>query len=172
MCLTAKEKQVKAIMEGAFIPSLHHVLSTSSPDKYTRWGGNACRQTAIFGTKILQQLLPEYKWTAWDGYFSDRINGQFVKYNHAWIYGYNGSDRGLLVDLSRNHHERLFVPVKANKYPKDHPSYKQMRLIRKEQMNIEEGLNTVEYYTGRLGNLVLSSVLLLMTDKNSIDNTN
>ncbi|MCP8973128.1 hypothetical protein NMK43_08470 [Bacillus licheniformis] len=163
MKLNQKERMTKNLMENLFVPVLHNILQRANPQAYKQWGGNACRQTAIFGAVILRELLPEYTWTVWDGYFSDIVNGQKVKYDHAWIHGVNKKEhKGLLVDLSRIHHERLFLLVKKNKYPKKHPSYENMRLISKEKINIEESLNELEYYTEKPGYELLSIILTEM----------
>lgn len=166
MELNQKELMAKNLMENLFVPTLHDILQKANPQAYKQWGGNACRQTAIFGAVILRELLPDYTWTVWDGDFSDIVRDQKVKYNHAWIHGVNKKERkGLLVDLSRLHHERLFIPVIENKYPKKHPSYEHMRLIRKEQMNIEERLNEIEYYTEKPSNELLNILLIEMNKR-------
>lgn len=148
MELSGQESVVRNFMYASFVPSLHKILKNANPAQYERWNGNACRQTAIFAHHFLENLLPNYEWTAWDGDFSDIVHGQRRKYNHAWNYGVDkANNKGLLVDLSRVNKERLFIPVKANKYPKDHPEYKDMRLISKEKMNIEQRMQEYEYYT-------------------------
>jgi hypothetical protein len=146
--LTAKEGTVKEIMEERFIPALHSFLERSNPAEYKKWQGNACRQTAVFAVPILEALLPDYKWTAWDGDFEDIVYGREVTYNHAWVYGVNRKEgRRLLVDLSRIHHERLFIEVDSNKYPKDHPSYIHMKELRRKEMDVQEMLDDTEYYS-------------------------
>lgn len=163
MKLNEKELHVKAIMENVFVPVLHEIVSTANPVAYQRWNGNACRQTAIFGTKMLQSFLPEYQWTAWDGDFTDIVQGEKVKYNHAWIHGVNKAEgKGLLVDLSRNYHERLFIPVTSNKYPRNHPSYKHMKLIKKVKMDVEQKMTQAEFYTNKPSDQVLSDIYLKM----------
>ncbi|WP_144472966.1 hypothetical protein [Bacillus pumilus] len=157
--LTNKEILTKTIMENIFVPIIHKIFEEASPLEYRMWRSNACRQTAIFGKKILEELLPEYDWTAWDGNFSDIIDGKRVKYNHAWIHGINKEkSKGLLVDLSRNHHERLFIPVEKNSYPKKHESYKHMRVISKERLDVETLLCEEEYYTKMKGRDLLEKI--------------
>jgi hypothetical protein len=159
--LTSKEQQAKDFMFGLFVPAIHKVLSTANPAAYRQWGGNTCRQSAIFGAKFLETLLPEYDWEVWDGNFSDRLEGRgFVKYNHAWNFGRNNeTGRGLLVDLSRVDRERLFLPVKANKYPKNHPEYKNMKLINKVKLPHDWHIeNEDEYYTMVRGTEVLNRI--------------
>lgn len=150
--LTDKELIVKKYMENIFTPALHNLLKSANPSEYEKWGGNTCRQTAIFGTKFIEKLLPNYEWVAWDGNFSDIIRGIPKKYNHAWIYGIDKKNsRGLLIDLSRVMQERLFITVKENKYPKNHSEYKDMKQINKEKLNVVLSLEDYEYYTKRKG---------------------
>jgi hypothetical protein len=156
---TEREKYVKNFMEREFVPKLHDLLKTANPFQYEKWGGNACRQTAIFGVKFLEKLLPTYLWEAWDGDFNDVVNGRKVQYNHAWIYGIDKSNnRKLLVDLSRLYHERLFLFVEDNKYPKDHPSYLYMNELKREKMDIKECMKDLEFYTSERSTKVLEDL--------------
>lgn len=150
--LTKREREVKMTMEEQFIPALHKILSTQNPQAYATWGGNACRQTAILGAKLLEELLPEYKWEAWDADFNDIILGRPTAYNHAWIYGmHKTEERKLLVDLSRNFQERLFMVTEVNEYPKDHPEYQHMETIRKTKLNLKKMIKEHEYFTSLKG---------------------
>jgi hypothetical protein len=146
--LTNEEQRVKVVMESMFVPALHDVLRITNPTEYDKWQGNACRQTAVFGTCFLRLVLPTYTWIAWDGVFDDIVHDKEVTYNHAWITGRNpvGNIR-LLVDLSRQHHERLFIPVSTNAYPKDHPEYINMKVRERNVINVEECMKEDEYYT-------------------------
>lgn len=146
--LSSRELMTKHFMVYEFIPKLHALLEEGNPSEYKKWGGNACRQTAILGVKFLEKLLPTYKWEAWDGNFDDIVKGTPVRYNHAWIFGIEKSTgKKLLVDLSRNFHERLYNLVEANEYPKDNPSYKDMVEIERTKLDIKESMNDLEYYT-------------------------
>jgi hypothetical protein len=155
----------KRFMFNQFTPALHDLLQSADPHKYRQWGGNMCRQSAIFGAKILEEILPEYEWEVWDGMFSDQFRGEFVKYNHAWIYGKNKEKgKGLLVDLSRRHHERLFIETTQNKYPKNTPDYRHMKLISKEKLDYNHMIEREqEYYTGWYGTKVLSHLIKKLT---------
>lgn len=148
MELNSQEQAAKEYIEYKFVPVLHEFLKSRNPKEYRRWGGNACKQTAIFGSLFLNELLPNYKWSVWEGLFKDIVKGREVTYNHAWIYGVDRqAGRRLLVDASRNHHERLFIVVGGNKYPKDHPSYLYMEEIERHKLDIQEALKDKEYYT-------------------------
>jgi hypothetical protein len=146
-------ESVKDKMYSRFIPLLHYLLKAANPLLYYQWQGNCCRQTAIIGCYILDKLLPDYEWEAWDGEFDDIVYNKQVHYNHAWIYGKNkAGGKDLFVDLARQHHERIFKEVDDNKYPNDIPDYENMVETKREKLNWESFLiNENEYYTGLLG---------------------
>lgn len=148
MELTTEELKVKHFIEEQFVPALHDIIVSKNPKEYEKWGGNACKQTAIFGSVFLNTLLPQYQWTVWEGIFTDIVHGKEVTYNHAWIYGVDRKlGKRLLVDASRNHHERLFLPVAGNKYPKDHPAYVHMKELHREKLDVGALLKEQEFYT-------------------------
>jgi hypothetical protein len=163
MELTIREDIAKDFMFRCFIPALHTLVSRNV-EKYKQWGGNTCRQSAVFGTHYLNMFLVEYEWTVWDGIFDDIIRGKSTRYNHAWIMGKDrNTGRRLLVDLSRVAHERLFIVVLANRYPKDHEDYKNMKEVSREQLDwrkmIEEDR---EYYTALSGEEFIQELNKLM----------
>lgn len=148
LVVTEREKYVKNFMEREFVPVLHDLLKNANPLEYQKWGGNACRQTAIFGVKFLEKLLPTYSWEAWDGNFDDVVGSKKVQYNHAWIYGVEESTgKKLLIDLSRLYHERLFLFVEDNQYPKEHASYINMIELNRAKLDIKDCMKDHEYYT-------------------------
>lgn len=148
MLVAEREKYVKNFMEREFVVALHETFEKANPIEYKKWGGNACRQTAIFGVKFLEKLLPTYSWEAWDGDFEDIVGGKKVTYNHAWIYGVDKSNgKKLLIDLSRLYHERLFLFVNENQYPKDHKSYEHMIELNRKKLDIKDCMKDCEYYT-------------------------
>jgi hypothetical protein len=165
--LTLIEDIAKDWMFNLFIPALHTLVS-QNVEKYKQWGGNTCRQSAVFGAYFLNRILPEYEWSVWDGDFNDVIKGVPVSYNHAWIFGVDRSNgRRLLVDLSRVLQERLFIVVKSNAYPKNLKDYKNMKEIRRERLNWVQMINEdCEYFTKlsgkefieRLDTLILSKI--------------
>jgi hypothetical protein len=147
------------VMEEGFTPALHSILQEANPKEYEKWQGNACRQAAILSIPMLRELLPNYTWAAWDGWFDDIVHGKNVHYNHAWVYGRDKeTGRKLLVDLARQHHERLFVLVDSNRYPKDHPEYVNMKEVRRERLDIDNNLRDIEYYTKLKGYQLLQLV--------------
>jgi len=163
MELTKKEQSIKSLMFNLFIPSLNYYLEVHNPKEYALWQGNCCRQTAILGAMVLKVALPEYKWSAWDGDFSDILFGKRVEYNHAWIYGINQqTGRALLVDLARLHKERLFISTRANAYPHDHPEYKDQVELNRERLDLDESMKGTEYYTGLPSQQVLADVTSIM----------
>jgi hypothetical protein len=164
--VTEREIKTRNFMVNTFIPTLHSVLKEADSFQYLKWGGNACRQTAIFGVKFLEKLLPTYKWEAWDGTFDDIVNGKPVKYNHAWIYGEDkSSGKKLLIDLSRNLHERLYLFVAVNDYPREHPTYNNMIEIHREKLDVKSCMKDHEFYTG----LKSPRLLQILKDKTNFE---
>ena len=146
--LNEKEKLVKDFMQRRFTPYIDDLFRRRNPDVYAMYQGNFCRQAAVFGSKILEELLPEYTWSAWEANFDDIVNSRKRNYEHAWIYGkHKHSNKGLLVDLSRNYRERLFIAVESNQYPKDHPEYKYMAERHRTEIDINEKMTELEFYT-------------------------
>ncbi len=158
--LTKKEELAKEIMFEHFIPVLHRTLENGNREKYATWNGNACRQSAILGVKILEILLPEYEWLVYDGQFQDIVLGNQCKYNHAWIFGvHKEEDRKLLVDLARKYQEQLFIVTERNSYPSWHEEYKDTIILRSEEMDVEKRLREKEFYTGIYGYRLLKIII-------------
>lgn len=144
--------ETKRYMEQIFVPSLHKMISDINPIKYEMWHKNLCRQTAIFGAYILSSIHSDIDWQVWDGIFDDIYLGENVRYNHAWIFGKGNDGSRYLVDLSRNTKERLFIEVKSNGYPKYYPEYKDMKEVRREQLDWKNMFkNEREYNTNFKG---------------------
>lgn len=145
--LNERELIAKEYMFEVFTPSIHELIKSKNEKEYEKWGGNCCRQSAIFGAVVLNEILPEYAWTVWDGNMDDIVGGKPVNYNHAWILGKH-EGRRLLVDLSRQYRERLFIEVKVNGYPKDHPEYVNMVIKSREQLDWKKAFDEeIEFYT-------------------------
>lgn len=156
---TNKEILVKNYLERRFIPYIDDLFKRSNPTMYAAFNGNFCRQAAIFGVILLEELLPEYIWYAWEGEFDDIFENRKVNYEHAWIFGQNKQDKSkLLIDLSRNYRERLFIKVGENKYPKEHPEYKNMKEKNRKQISIEESMKEYEFYTSLSTEKVLKKI--------------
>lgn len=146
--LEKEEEIARDFIFNEFVPALHDVFRTANPDAYYAWGQNCCRQAAVFGTVYLKELLPNYKWYAYDGEFKDLINGKEVYYNHAWIFGVDREKhRRLFVDPSRKIQEQLFFVTDENKYPIDHPDYKYTVIVKSYKMNLKARLKDLEYFT-------------------------
>lgn len=158
--LIDREQFVKDFMNERFIPALADTFNRASPEKFEYFGGNFCRQSAIIGTVFLQDLLPEYEWVAWEGEFDDIVLGDRRQYEHAWIYGKNriSDKRRILVDLTRKHQERLFIISRKNAYPNNHPEYLHTKIITKKQIDIQDALQTREFYTNLTGERLVQKI--------------
>lgn len=156
-------------MQEIFKPSLKQVLFLANPTEFERWQGNHCRQSALIGAYVLNRLAPQYKWAVWDGEFDDIIYGKPYRYRHAWIYGESlNGDKDIFVDLSRQHHQCLFVEVTENKYP-DGYGYDDMKELKREQIDWQNFIAQPEYYTNVsgevLGNEMLQVISIVTNDR-------
>ena len=154
-----REVKVKNYMERRVIPYLDDLFKRSNPQMYEMYQGNFCRQAAIYGNLLLQELLPEYQWSSWEALFHDKLYGQETRYEHAWIFGqHKEKDRNLLIDLTRNYRERLFIYTEENRYPKDHPEYQYMEEQSRSEINIEEQIEEQEFYTSLRAKRVIEKI--------------
>lgn len=160
--LTKREELAKEFMEKRFLPSIKNIIESSAPEKFESWGGNCCRQVAIFGAYYLSNILMDYRFTVWDGVFEDVIDGRKVKYNHAWIYGIShGRERKLFIDLGRSKQENIFVEQRKNAYDKTIPGYENIVEVEREQLQwVTMIASQIEYFTGLSGNDLIDKINL------------
>ncbi len=61
------------------------LLFSANPELFLEWQGNICKQTAILGSYVIKQHLPEdyIEVQAWEGFFEHEKLGA---YNHCWNY--------------------------------------------------------------------------------------
>lgn len=165
--LTERERMARDEMIYIFNPVLKAILAYSKPEEFARYGFNSCRQTAIFGTAILTELLPEYTFRLYEGQFAELCDGQMITYKHAFTIG-QYKDRMLLIDISRVSKRLLFCPVGDTLYPsKD--EWASVSLISKEELSLAEmfDFNVKEYFTGKSPIAVLTAIKMTMKDLKS-----
>lgn len=162
--LTEKERMARDEMINVFNPVLKLILSSAKPYEFEKYGFNSCRQTAIFATAILTELLPEYTFRLYEGEFVESYKGQPISYTHAFTIAYHG-DRALLIDISRVSKRLLFMPIEDTLYPHI-DEWRKVGLISKTELSLSEMLTpgTVEYFTGKEPLAVLSLIKTLMKD--------
>lgn len=162
-----KIEEIKIFMQTMFVPAMKEIFKEHSPEKYEEFQGNCCRQVAVFGCYILSQLLPEFEWSAWQGEYKDKVYGYDRTYVHAWIYG-KGAIR-LFIDLARSHKENIFIETQGNRFPKDHPDYKDMIENWREKLDWKSMFQETEYLTGlpssKVIGLIANRVLLMESRK-------
>jgi hypothetical protein len=148
--LTQREELAKKFMEEQFVPTIRDFFKLKAPSKYKLWGGNCCRQIAIFGAYFLSKSLTDYRFTVWDGNFEDMMEGRKVVYNHAWIYAVSkDKQRKLFIDMGRSLQENIFVEQSRNAYDNNLPGYNYIKELERTQLDWETMLATeIEYYTG------------------------
>lgn len=159
MELNQKELECRAFMFNIFIPALHEMVEEINPTEYHKWGGNLCRQTAVFASHFLNKTFQEYDWQGWEGDFEDVVHGQPCRYEHAWVFGKSKTgSRRLFLDLAHNHKERLFVATKVNAYPKNSEAHKDMVCLSRKKLNVQEMYNDIEHHTGLCGEEFMSEL--------------
>ena len=162
--LTDRERMARDEMIYIFNPVLKLILAHSNPYEFEKYGFNSCRQTAIFGTAILSELLPEYNFRLYEGQFAELYNGQMITYTHAFTIG-QYKDRMLLIDLSRVSKRLLFHQIEDTLYPYE-DEWKNVSLISKEELSLAEMLapDVAEYFTHKSPMSVLLSIKMLMEE--------
>lgn len=162
--LTERERMARDEMIYIFNPVLKTILAYSKPEEFARYGFNSCRQTAIFGTAILTELLPEYNFKIYEGQFTELYNGQTITYKHAFTIG-QYQDRILLIDISRVSKRLLFCQVGDTLYPNE-DEWASVALINKEELSLAEMLdfNVKEYFTDKSPIAVLAAIKMTMKD--------
>lgn len=161
--LAENEKEVRDFMINIFNPALKYVLFSKNMTEAKKYGFNTCRQTAVFATVILRNMLPDYNFKAYEGDFEEWVNGKMEPYVHAFSLGeHNG--KVYLVDLSRTSKRLLFTPVFSNLYPNTE-DYKNMVYYDKNEIDMEFAMSDAqkEYLTGLYPSQVLNEVKALMT---------
>ena len=140
-------------MINIFLPHIKTKFYQDNPHEYINWGGNCCRQAAILGCQMLNKLMPDYEWTAWEGRFMDVEEGNITEYVHAWSFG-KAKDkktpenkRRIFMDISSTSKKQIFEYVESNKHPKTE-CRKDMLEMHRERIDWASSLEDCEYYTG------------------------
>ncbi len=189
--LTEDELIAKDILENDFLPTLEFELKRGKNFSIvmSKYAFNYCRQASIFSLKILQELLPDYHWDVWESIWicdvkrldSDKNRARF---DHAWVYGFNSLlDRHLIIDLTLEElddsisnaqilHDNYssFRIVKGNYFPEDMPDYKNIEVISKEQIDIDNMMEIKEIYTNLKGEKLIKQVCRRMKNKDKLNN--
>lgn len=116
--LTDEEKKARNELIYIFNPCLKFLFDQYP--QFKQYAYNSCRQTAIFSTAFLSEIMAGYSFQLYEGNFSDILHGQKVEYAHAFAIGQNGTRR-ILVDVSRTERKLLFHLLPDNgivAYPK------------------------------------------------------
>lgn len=163
--LTEKEREVRDEMIYLFNPVLKFILSSAQPEEFKRYGYNSCRQTAIFGTAIMKELLPEYNFRLYEGQFLELVDSVPTPYIHAFTVATH-QDRTLLIDISRVSKRLLFTSVTSPSLYPQTEDWKNVALIAKKELNLRELLMDAgaEYFTRMPHMAVLFSIKGLMKD--------
>lgn len=151
--LSDREVAVSQFLNSLIMPALAQILEAGNAEEFMRYGKNKCRQGAFICKAFLDELLPHYSWTIYDGIFEDIIDGKTQVYNHAYVFGspikpYTG--KRILCDMTRTTHNNLFVKRNTNSY-KGINSYDNMTRKQIMPMDFEEMKQVREYFTNIQG---------------------
>ena len=146
--LTHQEAQARDIMVYLFNPVLKFLLKSSNPEEFKRYGFNSCRQTAILGAGYLRNLLPDYEFNVYEGYFIENIDGAIVPYTHAFIVA-KKNKRHLVIDLSRTTKKLLFQETSSSLSYPEIEDYDNICKVGQTKLDLDDLLNTdvPEYFT-------------------------
>lgn len=147
--LTEQEEKARDTMIYLFNPVLKFLLMNGNPTEFFKYGCNSCRQTAILGAGYLRNLLPSYNISVYEGSFIEKLNGEYVPYEHAFIVA-SKDNRNLVIDLSRTSKRLLFQETNANMVYPEIEDYDDVVKIGQERLDLDDLLNTdcPEYFTG------------------------
>lgn len=136
-------------MLGLALAALTKRLEQANPEEFARYGRNKCRQGAFICKALLDDLLPSYRWTIYEGTFKEEVGGKPQSYEHAYVFGSGGGAhhrQRIICDLTRTLHPNLFIKVSRNSY-EGLSGYKGMRRTKLIPLDFEEMCEETEYFT-------------------------
>ena len=145
-------------------------LGRHDPDKFRRWGGNCCKQSAMIIADIIGDLLGSeyFEPEVYEGHFEDLVlqaSPKPIQYNHCWTYFRHKRDpkKSWFIDQGRTWHPRLcFQTDKHDGYPTDQPGYTAMTMFAEEVVDWKSEREKNEYYTQKTGTQIKEEVLYLL----------
>lgn len=164
---------MRTFMVYDFNVSLKLLFNVLNPLEFRKYCYNCCRQTAIFGAAILTEKYPEYEYSIYEGTFDDKLKGNPVHYEHAFIIAKErNSQRKLLIDLSRNQEPLVFQPVTNGSYLYPNINgYENMTLVSSEKLDLNTLLNdeVTEYLSSLKPRDFLDALRYTMEDYAMLD---
>lgn len=170
--LSKQEQQMRNFLMYDFNISLKSMLLKYNYEEFDKYFFNSCRQTAVFGSLVLNLYYPEYGYRAYEANFNDTLFGKPVTYQHCFIIATNRelNSRNILIDMARTTNPLVFEPIDDNHFYPNVDNYKDLEMISSVEIPYEDLLISPvrEYMTGLTTIEFLGELLELMENyKNS-----
>lgn len=170
--LSKQEQQMRNFLMYDFNISLKSMLLKYNYEEFNKYFFNSCRQTAVFGSLVLNLYYPEYGYRAYEATFNDTLFGNPVTYQHCFIIATNKelNNRNILIDMARTTNPLVFEPINNNHFYPDIENYKDLKMVYCVEIPYEDLLISPvkEYMTGLTTIEFLSELVELMENyKNS-----
>lgn len=169
--LSKQERQMRNFLMYNFNISLKSMLLKYNYKEFDKWFFNSCRQTAVFGSLILNLKYPDYEYKAYEATFNDTLFGKPVTYQHCFVIAtHKEMDRNILIDMVRTTNPLVFEPINDNHFYPNVDNYKDLEMISCVEIPYKDLLasSVREYMTGLTTMEFLNELLDLMENfKNS-----
>ena len=170
--LSKQEQQMRNFLMYDFNISLKSMLLKYNYEEFDKYFFNSCRQTAVFGSLVLNLYYPEYGYRAYEATFNDTLFGNPVTYQHCFIIATNKelNSRNILIDMARTTNPLVFEPIDDNHFYPNVDNYKDLEMISSVEIPYEDLLISPvrEYMTGLTTIEFLSELVELIENyKNS-----
>lgn len=169
--LSKQEQQMRNFLMYDFNISLKSMLLKYNYKEFDKWFFNSCRQTAVFGSLILNLKYPDYEYKAYEATFNDTLFGKPVTYQHCFVIAtHKEMDRNILIDMARTTNPLVFEPINDNHFYPNVDNYKDLEMISCVEIPYKDLLvsSVREYMTGLTTMEFLNELLDLMENfKNS-----
>lgn len=150
--LSKQEQQMRNFLMYDFNISLKSILLKYNYEEFDKYFFNSCRQTAVFGSLVLNLYYPEYGYRAYEATFNDTLFGNPVTYQHCFIIATNKelNSRNILIDMARTTNPLVFEPIDDNHFYPNVDNYKDLEMISSVEIPYEDLLISPvrEYMTG------------------------
>lgn len=150
--LSKQEQQMRNFLMYDFNISLKSMLLKYNYEEFDKYFFNSCRQTAVFGSLVLNLYYPEYGYRAYEATFNDTLFGNPVTYQHCFIIATNKelNSRNILIDMARTTNPLVFEPIDDNHFYPNVDNYKDLEMISSVEIPYEDLLISPirEYMTG------------------------
>lgn len=156
--LSKQEQQMRNFLMYDFNISLKSMLLKYNYEEFDKYFFNSCRQTAVFGSLVLNLYYPEYGYRAYEATFNDTLFGNPVTYQHCFIIATNKelNSRNILIDMARTTNPLVFEPIDDNHFYPNVDNYKDLEMISSVEIPYEDllispvrkymtGLTTIEF---------------------------